>query len=82
MACPTCNHTMQGVGNAGGVSVMWCPRCGTVKHENFITVPKLVERCQRFEKLIDPDFPPLWAIDWHYFGIGESIHKPEDRPNG
>lgn len=30
MSCPTCEHTMQCVGN-----VFWCPRCGTIKQEGL-----------------------------------------------
>lgn len=29
MACPVCEHTMQGI--AGANRVFWCPRCGTLK---------------------------------------------------
>lgn len=32
MACPTCEHTMQGIGVVeSGERVWWCPRCGTLK---------------------------------------------------
>jgi len=32
MACPTCDHTMAGIGN-----LIWhCPRCGTVKKERRV----------------------------------------------
>lgn len=31
MACPTCNRTMQNIGQNNGASVFWCPLCGTVK---------------------------------------------------
>ena len=29
MACPVCDHTMEGI--AGAYRVFWCPRCGTMK---------------------------------------------------
>jgi Zn-finger nucleic acid-binding protein len=31
MPCPTCNHTMHGLGENEGRRHFWCPRCGTVK---------------------------------------------------
>ena len=31
MACPTCDHTMHNVGENGGRTVFWCPRCGGLK---------------------------------------------------
>ena len=34
MACRTCDHTMQGLGEVtGGIGYFWCPRCGTLKSE-------------------------------------------------
>jgi len=58
MACPTCDHTMQKIGNdwlrheCGNtlVSVFWCPRCGTIKHpsSHFHTTPWLVKRVRDF----------------------------------
>jgi len=49
MSCPTCDHTMEKVGDMAtpydGVPLFWCPRCGTLKanviRENHL-VPKLV----------------------------------------
>ena len=33
MACPTCDHTMHGIGKTADEKwVFWCPRCGTLKH--------------------------------------------------
>lgn len=36
MACPTCDHTMQGIGeiNKGDCRVFWCPRCGTLRYKH------------------------------------------------
>ena len=31
MACPKCNHTMQGLCGDGEGRWFWCPACGTVK---------------------------------------------------
>ncbi len=51
MACVTCDHTMQRVGNL----TYWCPRCGTIKvHEdsqNGISRPWLVERVHKMRAL-------------------------------
>lgn len=52
MSCPTCGHTMQGVGDVpavGGDPVFWCPRCGTLERPAIMLadVPKLVERCRK-----------------------------------
>lgn len=47
MACPTCLHTMQSVGDG----VFWCPRCGsirTVRLETEPCVPKLVARVREY----------------------------------
>lgn len=87
MSCPTCGHTMQGVGGVpavGGDPAFWCPRCGTLEMpaRKLTESPKLVERCRKFET--DP-LMPLPAISgeigklWTRLGIAESIHKPEDR---
>lgn len=34
MSCPTCDHTMQGVGE----NWFWCPRCGTLKERQGVIV--------------------------------------------
>lgn len=32
MSCPTCDHTMQGIGKLEtGERLFWCPRCGTIR---------------------------------------------------
>ncbi len=36
MACPTCDHTMQNVGDNGGRTVFWCPRCGGLKTRSAV----------------------------------------------
>jgi len=35
MACPTCGHTMHGL----GPDCYWCPRCGTTKYGSNTAVP-------------------------------------------
>jgi hypothetical protein len=78
MACLTCGHTMEGLCSGW----FWCPRCGTVRYEAYPdephhTSPKLVERCQAFERtmIVVKDLDR-----WHSLGIAESIHTPEERP--
>lgn len=82
MACPTCDHTMQMIGE--GVNTFWCPRCGTIKfgstrpaHE----APKLVDHCRQFRKAKHPSFiaevglfgDPVIAEEWRRLGIEESL---------
>lgn len=83
MACPTCDHTMQGCGDG----CFWCPRCGTLRqqmqHGNWCDdgVPKLVSRCRYFadESFRDGMVLPCVIDAWTRTGIRESINKPEDR---
>ena len=40
MSCPTCDHTMTGVGDGN----FWCPRCGTIrKVGHYEGVPFLLD---------------------------------------
>ncbi len=40
MSCPICRHTMQ---NPGQKNIFHCPRCGCLKVEEMIIIPKLIE---------------------------------------
>lgn len=74
MSCPTCDHTMQGI----GYGMSHCPRCGTLvgcHADGSVTVPALVGRCRKFGDTLGP----AWSALWHRLGIRESINKPEDR---
>ena len=79
MACPTCSHTMQGLGS-DVLTLFWCPRCGTISRINGDfrddEAPKLVERCREFEgQLHRPGWFAQVAVDsWQQLGIAESIH--------
>jgi hypothetical protein len=77
MSCPTCGHTMQCFGTRiDGAAAFWCPRCGSfTESETIVHVPKLVERCRRFEQLLGP----AYGAEWVRLGIGESINLPERR---
>lgn len=35
MACLTCSHTMQCLGEVNNVRRFWCSRCGTLKDETL-----------------------------------------------
>ena len=70
MPCPSCDHTMHGLGNG----CFWCPRCGTLKNERTHT-PMLVTRCRKFEETLGPS----WQALWHRLEIKESINPPKGR---
>jgi hypothetical protein len=85
MACPTCSHTMEGIGDVpavGGNPVFWCPRCGTIETpaSGPAAVPKLVHRCQDFQIQMAVGTglgsqyasKPLSGL-WQRLGIAEAI---------
>ena len=89
MSCPTCDHTMERLCDWSPCdgSIFLCPRCGTVKMEDGdrpaeskVYVPKLVERCRKFEIQEIVGCVSREVDKWHSLGIAESLHKPEDRP--
>ena len=65
MACPTCDHTMHGI-----PPLQWCPRCGTIKQDDRVFVPALVERVQLFQQYAVG--PVRQKLDM--LGITESIY--------
>ena len=72
MACSTCSHSMQSLGN----QCFWCPRCGTIRQYTDLCVPSLVDRCRELSTIIDSN----WIkAKWHTIGIAESINLPENR---
>lgn len=88
MPCPTCSHTLHGVGEvpaSGGRPIFWCPRCGTLVGTDDglgtvnAEVPKLVERCREFEPIAFQTAESVWR-SWNRLGIAESINVPEARP--
>lgn len=89
MPCPTCSHTMYGMGEVpavGGNPLFWCPRCGTIQSVDpglgtlISETPKLVERCRTFarQRIIDGS-PDGDSAAWRQTGIAESINTPENR---
>lgn len=75
MPCPTCEHTMQKLGD-----YFWCPRCGTVQASFGYPEPEapaLVQRCRDFAKAREATL--CIEGDWTRLGISESINTPENR---
>lgn len=73
MAYPTCDCTMQSVGEAK----FWCPRCGTLKLGDYESYPpKLVVRCREYQAITGCGGV---GGGWHEIGIQESIYKPHER---
>jgi transposase len=74
MACPTCDHTMQGVGNGA----FWCPRCGTIQlAPNTFEMPMLVSRTREFTATLGP----MWTALANRLGVLESIAPPHRKPD-
>ena len=78
MPCPTCDHTMQGIGISALHNVRLCPRCGTVTCDGWVAtaqVPMLVERVRKFLDTVDPK-----AVDHaRHLGVIEACMRPAER---
>lgn len=80
MSCPTCDHSMQGI----GYGAFWCPRCGTLKaSDDSVSSPALVERCRKYHDLVDGGrgMVPFNENLWRKLGVADSIALPERRPS-
>ena len=85
MSCPTCDHTMAGI----GYGMFHCARCGSLDLGDGvpgpIVIPALVMRAREFET---HPLLPLLAVKgeigklWLRLGIAESINTPDNRPKG
>lgn len=79
MPCPTCSHTLHGIGYN-----MWhCSRCGTLVNcptDGCVSVPALVGRCREFEKAIRGAEACCPSMAWQRLGVAEAIRLPEDLP--
>ena len=84
MACPTCDHTMQKLGETEHPT-WWCPRCGTLKGERHVMgkthvvveAPKLVERGRSLVRSVT-DRGLLSYL--HALGVLEALFPPTERP--
>ena len=69
MACPTCDHTMQGIGGAVP-RTFWCPRCGTLKQGEMYELTMLVPRVRSLlDRTTSDDL--AWQL-----GVTESVGCP------
>lgn len=65
MACPTCDHTMQGLGlTTTGQRWFWCPRCGTLTEQApgrrpVAERPRVVRRAEALLDLVFADAQAL-----------------------
>lgn len=81
MACPTCDHTMQGVRH----HVYWCPRCGTLKIENThsghhdVQSPKVVDRARQVVQYFDSESDAHHLARAQSSGLLEAIELPHNR---
>jgi len=81
MACPTCDHTMSGLGSAW----YWCPRCGTLRHAlgdlSNDEAPKLVGRVRDLVSIEGtPEVSATLYDVSRRLGIFEAIFTAEKRP--
>jgi hypothetical protein len=79
MSCPTCDHTLEGIGHG----MFHCPRCGTLINcpaDGAIHVPALVARCRMFEPRLQ-DLCKSIVESWCRLGIEESIHTAKEKDN-
>ncbi len=77
MACPTCSHTMSGLGH----SVFHCPRCGTVRQSDAVYVPALVWRVREFRDQSNGGKGLAQSARdlWRSLGVEESLAPPGER---
>ena len=77
MACPSCQHTMQGLGEG----IFWCPRCGSIRYQGLVSVPCLVHRVRELHDAMKAAVGfSAWDISkWNELGLLESIDLPGNR---
>ncbi len=85
MPCPTCSHTLQGIGQTtDGRRHFWCPRCGTLRSEAGkhadTEAPKVVGYLRSFYRMISdsPEGRALRSLA-RIEGIEESILTQQER---
>ena len=73
MSCPTCDHTMHGLGNRW----FWCPRCGTTLNdddrEHTTSLPKATEAIRGFM------LQPKVTADHARQALKHMVLSPEER---
>lgn len=85
MACPTCDHTMQSIGQTKRQdSVFWCPRCGTIRTLYSPTkmdddAPSLPHRVRAFLAELETGAYPKLDTIAHRIGLEESCTLPAER---
>ena len=67
MACPTCDHTMQGLGE----SYWWCPRCGTIRAKDSDDVDEVPSLPLRVRTVL-PGLSPETEREFWVAGIYEA----------
>ncbi len=78
MSCPTCDHTLSGIGHG----MFHCPRCGTLVNnpvEGACHVPALIRRCREFRRHMSADMDSLLIRRWTIIGIEDSVALPAER---
>ena len=86
MSCPTCDHAMGQISLSIRYARMWCERCGTTglfdtveKLWSDVSVPKLVERCRKYQHDALAKAPSVAAV-LRIYGIAEAINPPKEQP--
>lgn len=78
MSCPTCDHTMQFVGQMYHYNIYYCPRCGTIRGGGLDMRPKLVDRIVEFcGELTEDDQDIIDTLE--RLGVTESVTHPDVR---
>jgi hypothetical protein len=65
-----------------GYNIFFCPRCGTLKQDDAVAVPALVDRCRCFVGAVgvaDMAREAWPGRHWHKLGIAEAIDRPRDQ---
>lgn len=74
MACPTCDHTMHGLGEQW----FWCPRCGTVlNNEDRAATTSIAYATDQMRNFLhNPDHVKLQKLREH---LATMVMTPEER---
>jgi hypothetical protein len=78
MPCPTCDHTLNGI----GYGMFHCPRCGTLvgyHAHGSAMMPALVGRLRELKKMIRNCTAATIFQEWNRLGVNESILPEKER---